>query len=292
MQGEPFIGREATAPSVIREIKKIQGGEHAPRNGNLALPKDVAVKPFSPKGLLNAILIVLLPNLTRGPNGPLGGHADLGRSFPRLKKNSLEGVLAVEMFATSLRPKVVEQEAPEDVKGLPTIGEVARVVAMKVRRVVFLFENGFPKENERSGDLKAVGRPPFVPNVEEGIPSLLSKGAFHETVLGGLQESLVAALAGGRNSHDLEPSAYRQSIVKDQPGKRPHFVWAGIVPHPGNDLGDRRVAEVQVLDESDDAGSVLLPPCISVSPLSRVAKEGGVTHVARLLPVPVSEVPR
>ncbi len=64
------------------------------------------------------------------------------------------------------------------------------------------------------------------------------------------------------------------------------------MPHSGNDLGDRRVAEAQMLDESDDAGSVLLPPCISVSPLSRVAKEGGVAHVAHLLPVPVSRVPR
>ncbi len=172
-----------------------------------------------------------------------------------------------------------------------SIGEAARVVTVEVRGVVFFFEDGLPKENERPGDVKAVGRPPFVPNVEEGIPSMLSRGAFHEIVLGGLQESLVAALAGGRNSHDLEPSTYQQPIVKDQPGKRPHLAWVGVVPHSGDDLGDCRVAEVQMLDESDDAGSVLLPPCISVSPLSRVAKEGGVAHVARLLPVPVSGVP-
>jgi hypothetical protein len=209
-----------------------------------------------------------------------------------LKKNSLEGVLAVKMFATSLGPEVVEQEAPEDVEGLPMIGEAARVVAVKVRRVVFLFEDGFPKEDERPGDLEVVRHPPFVPNAEEGILSLSSRGAFHEIVLGRLQKSLVAALAGGRNSHDLEPSANRQSIVEDQPGKRPHFAWAGVVPHPGNDLGGRQVAEVQVLDESNDVGSVLLPLCISVSPLSRVAKEGGVAHVAHLFPVLISRVPR
>jgi len=52
-QGEPLAGREATAPSVIREIKKVHRGEQAPRNGSLALPKDPAVKPFGPKGLLN-----------------------------------------------------------------------------------------------------------------------------------------------------------------------------------------------------------------------------------------------
>jgi len=102
---------------------------------------------------------------------------------------------------------------------------------------------------------------------------------------------LDAALAGGRDSHNLEPSANRQPIVKDQLGKRPHLAWAGVVPHSSNDLGDRRVAEAQMLDESDDAGGVLLSPCISVSPLSRVAKEGGVAHVARLLPVLVSRIP-
>jgi len=59
-QGEPLAGREATAPSIIRKIEKVQGGEQAPRNGSLALPKDAAVKPFSLEGKLNAILIVLI----------------------------------------------------------------------------------------------------------------------------------------------------------------------------------------------------------------------------------------
>jgi hypothetical protein len=63
------------------------------------------------------------------------------------------------------------------------------------------------------------------------------------------------------------------------------------VPHPSNDLGDRRVAEVHLLDESDDVGGMLLPPSISVPPLGRVTKEGGIAHVARLLPVPISQVP-
>jgi len=92
----------------------------------------VAVKPFSLKGLLNALLIIMIPKLTRGPDGPPGGHVDLGHSFPRLKENSLEGVLAVEVFATSLGPEIVEHEAPEDVKGLTSIGEAARVVAVEV----------------------------------------------------------------------------------------------------------------------------------------------------------------
>ncbi len=107
LQGEPFAGREATAPSIIREIKKVQGGEQAPRNGALALPKDVAVEPLRPKGLLNVILPILLPSITRGSNGPPGGHADFGRGLPSLQKNSLEGVKTVEMLATPFGLEIV-----------------------------------------------------------------------------------------------------------------------------------------------------------------------------------------
>jgi hypothetical protein len=49
----PLRGGGATAPSVIREIEKVQGGEQAPRDGSLALLKDMIVEPFGPKGLLN-----------------------------------------------------------------------------------------------------------------------------------------------------------------------------------------------------------------------------------------------
>jgi len=290
-QGEPLARREATAPSIIREIKKVQRGEQAPRNGGLTLPKDVAVKPFSPKGLLNANLMLLLPILTRGSNSPPGGHANLSRGFPRLKKNSLEGVLAVEMLAASLRPEIIEQKAPKDVKGLTAVSETARVVAVKVWGVVIFFEDGFPKEDEGPSDVEAVGRLPFVLNIVEGLPSLPSRGAIHEAVLGRFRESLVTALANGRDSHDLEPSTDRQSIVEDQPSERPHLAWTGVVPHPGNDLGNGQVSEIKKLNESDDAGGVLLPPCISVSPLGRIAKERGVANVARLLPVQVSGIP-
>ncbi len=237
-QGEPLAGREATALSIIREIEKVQGGEQVPQNGGLTLPEDVAVKPFRPKGLLNSQLKFLPPILIRGSNGPPGGHADLGRGFPRLKKDSLEGVLAVEALAASLGPEVVEQEAPEDVKGLTKVGEAACVIAVKVQGVVIFFEDIFPKEDKGPGDVEAVGRLPFVPNTVEGLPSLSSRGAVHEAVLGRFRESLVTALASGRDTHDMEPGADRQPIVEDQPSERPHLAWTGVVPHPGNDLGD------------------------------------------------------
>ncbi|CAN5968807.1 unnamed protein product [Sphagnum jensenii] len=89
---------------------------------------------------------MLMPlTLTRRSDGPPGGHANLGRGLPRLEENSLEGVLAVEVIATSLRPKVVNQEAPEDVKGLAAVSESARVIAVEVRGVVVLFEDGSPR---------------------------------------------------------------------------------------------------------------------------------------------------
>jgi hypothetical protein len=103
-QGEPLAGREATAPSIIRKIEKVQGGEEAPRNGSLAFPKDAAVKPFSPKGKLNAILIVLGPILARGSNGLPGGHAHLCRSLPRLEQDPFEGVLAIKVPSASFGP--------------------------------------------------------------------------------------------------------------------------------------------------------------------------------------------
>ncbi len=63
------------------------------------------------------------------------------------------------------------------------------------------------------------------------------------------------------------------------------------MPNYGNNLGDRRVSKVEGLDEGDDAGGMLFPLCITVPPLGRVAKEGSVPYVARLLPVPVTWIP-
>jgi hypothetical protein len=153
--------------------------------------------------------MLMFPILTRRLDGPPSGHAHLGRGFPRLKEDALEGVLAVKVIAASLGLEVVNQEAPEDVKGLAAVGEAARVIAMEVRGVVVLFEDGFSKEDERPSDVEAIGRPPFVPYSVEGFPSLLSQSAIHETVLGGLRESLITSLAIGRDTDGLEPGSDR-----------------------------------------------------------------------------------
>ncbi len=291
-QGEPLMGREETTPSIIRKIEKVQGGEHAPRNGSLALPKDAAVKPFSLEGKLNAILIVLTPILARRSNGLPGGHAHLRRSFPRLEHNPFEGVLAIKVPSASFGPEIIEQKAPKNVEGLSLVGEATRVVAMEVRGVVLFFEHGLPKKNEGPGNGEAVGRLPFAPDTQESTPGLLGQGAFHETVSGRFLEPLVTAFAGGLNSHGLEPGAHRQPVVECQPGERSNLAGTRIVPHSGNDLGNCRVVQTQVLDEGDDAGGMMFFPCIMVPSLGGVSKEGSVAHVARRLPMPVPRIPR
>jgi len=42
--------------------------------------------------------------------------------------------------------------------------ETAHVVAVEVRGIVVIFENGLSKEDKRPRDLEAVGRPPIVPH--------------------------------------------------------------------------------------------------------------------------------
>ncbi len=98
MQGEPLARRGATAPSVIREIEEVQGREQVPRDGGLTLSKDVTMEPLGPKGPLNIKLLILIPILSRGPNGLPGGHANLDSGFPGLEEDSLQGVLTVEVL--------------------------------------------------------------------------------------------------------------------------------------------------------------------------------------------------
>jgi hypothetical protein len=289
---EPLMGWEAIAPSFIKKIEKVQGGEQAPGNGSLALPKDVAAKPFSLKGLFNAKLNVLVSILTRGSNGLPGAHANLSRSFPRLEQDPLEGILAVEVPTASFGPEIVEKKTLENVEGLSAVGETARVVAMEVRGVVFFFEHSFPEEDEGPSNGEAVGRLPFAPDSEKGIPSFLGRYALHEAVLGGLRESLVVTFVGGLNSHGLEPGAHRKPVVEGRPSERFDLVGTGIMPHLGNDLGDCGVAQVQALDEGDDVGRVLCSPGILVASLGRITKEGSVAHAARRLPMPIPEIPQ
>jgi hypothetical protein len=208
-----------------------------------------------------------------------------------LEPDSLEGVLSVEVSTASLGPEVVEEKAPEDVKRLAAAGEAARVVALEVRGVVFLFENSFPKKDEGPGDGEAVGRPPFIPGAMEGVPGLLGGGAIHEAVLRRLRDVLVVTFAGGLEPHGLEPRTHRETSIEGQLDEGTHFARAGIVLDPRHDLGSRGVLEIEALNEVDDFRGVVWLPRVLVASLGRVAEKGSIPHLASSLPVPVSGVP-
>ncbi len=195
------------------------------------------------------------------------------------------------MLAASFGAEVVEEKTSENVKRLPSIGEAARVVSLKVRGVIFPFKDGFPEKDEGPGDGEAVGRLAFIPSVTEGIPSLLSGGALHEAVLSGLRETLVVTFASGLEPHGLEPRAHQEPSVEGQPDEGSHFAWVGVMSNPSNGLGGRGVSEVQPLNEFDDPGGSVQFSCVLVASLGGVTEERNVPHVARLLPVPVSRVP-
>ncbi len=158
------------------------------------------------------------------------------------------------MLAASFGPEVVEKEASEDVERLSPVREAAGVVALEVRGVVLLFEDGFPQKDEGPGDGEAVGRLPFIPSTTESIPGLPGGRAIHEAMLGRLREVMVATFAGGLEPHDLEPRAHREPFVEGQLDEGSHFAWAGVVPDPSNDLDSRGVSEAQPLDEFDNPG--------------------------------------
>jgi len=99
----PFRGREATAPSVIRKIREVQRREEAPPNGGAITPKDVHMEPFRSKGELNPSLLSRVIDRLRGPNGLPGGH-------PGLREDFVDGVAIVEVLTASLGPKVVKDE--------------------------------------------------------------------------------------------------------------------------------------------------------------------------------------
>jgi hypothetical protein len=45
-KGEPLVGREATAPSIIIEIREEQRREETPLDGGVVTPKDIQMQPF------------------------------------------------------------------------------------------------------------------------------------------------------------------------------------------------------------------------------------------------------
>ncbi len=171
-----------------------------------------------------------------GSDGLPSGHADFDRGHPGLSKNVLEGVFVVEVLSAPLSPQVVQDKTSENVKGLPEVGEAPLVVGKKVRRIFFAFVDGFPEEHERPGDVDVGRSLPLLPNLFERGLGTLRLGTVKKTVGGGFSLIDVAYLADGVDSHELEPSANRETLVECQPDEGPDLLWTGIVPDFGDHL--------------------------------------------------------
>jgi hypothetical protein len=117
------------------------------------------------------------------------------------------------MFLASLRPKEVKDEAAKDVKWLFDVGETPYMVPLDPGGVIFFFENGFTKRDERPGESNVIGRSPFLSDIIEGLPSPFGKGTLEKTMLRGFAGLLRANLACGEDPHALQPGAYRKAPV-------------------------------------------------------------------------------
>ncbi len=97
-------GRGAIAPSTIREIQEVQGGQEAPHNGGVVLPEDVHVTPFNPEGLLNSILSDWVPSGPTKANGLLSGHTDLDSGRLGLLEDLSRGDLVIKVLPGPFEP--------------------------------------------------------------------------------------------------------------------------------------------------------------------------------------------
>jgi len=185
LERTPEEGEEAAAPSNIRIIQEVHGGEVMPPDGGIVRPENVQMEPLFPKGKLDTNLSVRVFGRAARSNGLPSGHTDLHRCHPGLEENFLKGVVIVKVFSTSLRPEMIENEATEDVERLSRVHESTDVVRQKAGGVFFEFQDGFSKEHKRPGGCEVAISFPIVPNTLEGFPTVLSHGAIKKAVLRG-----------------------------------------------------------------------------------------------------------
>jgi len=129
-------------------------------------------------------------------------------------KNFVEGVAVVKVLAAPLGPKVVKDEGAEDVKRLPEIGETAGVVSVEAGRVVLMFDGSLSEQDKWPVDGDVLGSLPFLPDSIESHPGAVRGRAVQEAMLGGLRGPGVACVAGGRDSHHLQPGPSRETLVE------------------------------------------------------------------------------
>ncbi len=86
--------------------------------------------------------------------------------------------MAVEVFPTPFRPKMVEDESTKDVKRLPGVHESVGVVRKEAGGVVLEFHGGLAKECKGPGGREVAVNIPFVQDALESLPCRLSHWAI------------------------------------------------------------------------------------------------------------------
>jgi len=133
-------------------------------------------------------------------------------------KNFVEGVAVVKVLTASLGPKVVKDEGAEDVERLLEVGETADVVSVEAGRVVLALNGGLSEQDEWPVDGDVLGSLPFLPDFPESHLGVLRRRAVQEAMLGGLRGPGVTCVAGGRDSHHLQPGPSRETLVEGMQG--------------------------------------------------------------------------
>jgi hypothetical protein len=129
-------------------------------------------------------------------------------------KNFVEGVAVVKVLAAPLGPKVVKNEGAEDVERLLEVGETVGVVSLEAGRVVLMFDGGLSEQDEWPVDGDVLRSLPFLLDSPESHLSALRGRAIQEAMLGGLRGPGVACVAGGRDSHHLQPGPSWKTLVE------------------------------------------------------------------------------
>ncbi len=96
----------------------------------------------------------------------------------------------------------------------PEVSEAASVVGVKARGVVLAFDGGLTEQDKGPVHDEVLGSLPFLPHAPESGPGALSERAVQEAMLGGFSGPGVASVAGGGDSHHLQPCPGQEALVK------------------------------------------------------------------------------
>ncbi len=88
------------------------------------------------------------------------------------------------------------------------------MVSVEAGRVVLTFDGGLSEQDEWPVDGDVLGSLPFLPDSPESHAGALRGRALQEAMLGGLRGLGVACVAGGRDSHHLQPGPSRETLVE------------------------------------------------------------------------------